>query len=200
MKTAFEVTFDRMALSNSLTSVSLSRSFPYWVARTIVRRATTGSALGWPTDTKPARQHAHYSGTKGYCVCYGCQGVGRRADWTPIGALTSCFLLTHRGQHRALNNSTDVLDESLPGMARRSDTLAPYAGRTGDCRFPFAEICEYPRSHSRPHPHSNYPGFRIAIVSRPHAPSIIAPWPWQGSGRRSVSGQPLRHDGDRRTA
>ena len=28
--------------------------------------------------------------------------VGRRADWTPIGALTSCFLLTHRGQHRAL--------------------------------------------------------------------------------------------------
>ena len=32
-------------------------------------------------------------------------GVGRRADWTPIGALTSCFLLTHRGQHRALNNT-----------------------------------------------------------------------------------------------
>ena len=31
--------------------------------------------------------------------------VGRRADWTPIGALTSCFLLTHRGQHRALNNT-----------------------------------------------------------------------------------------------
>ena len=30
--------------------------------------------------------------------------VGRRADWTPIGALTSCFLLTHRGQYRALNN------------------------------------------------------------------------------------------------
>ena len=31
--------------------------------------------------------------------------IGQRADWTPIGALTSCFLLTHRGQHRALNNS-----------------------------------------------------------------------------------------------
>ena len=52
--------------------------------------------------------------------------VGRRADWTPIGALTSCFeqpsfcerfknqyvlvgarscFLTHRGQHRALNNT-----------------------------------------------------------------------------------------------
>ena len=42
------------------------------------------------------------------------------------------------------------------------------------------------------------PGIRITIVSRPHAPSIIVPW--QGSGRRSVSGQPLRHDGDRRTA
>ena len=42
------------------------------------------------------------------------------------------------------------------------------------------------------------PGIRITIVSRPHAPSIIAPW--QGSGPRSVSGQPLRHDGDRRTA
>ena len=35
----------------------------------------------------------------------GSQSVGRRADWTPIGALTSCFLLTHRGQHRALNNT-----------------------------------------------------------------------------------------------
>ena len=35
----------------------------------------------------------------------GYPGVGRRADWTPIGALTSCFLLTHRGQHRALNNT-----------------------------------------------------------------------------------------------
>ena len=34
-----------------------------------------------------------------------CHTVGRRADWTPIGALTSCFLLTHRGQHRALNNT-----------------------------------------------------------------------------------------------
>ena len=42
------------------------------------------------------------------------------------------------------------------------------------------------------------PGIRITIVSRPHAPSIIAPW--QGSGRHSVSGQPPRHDGDRRTA
>ena len=42
------------------------------------------------------------------------------------------------------------------------------------------------------------PGNRITIVSRPHAPSIIAPW--QGSGRRLVSGQPLRHDADRRTA
>ena len=31
------------------------------------------------------------------------RGVGRRADWTPIGALTSCFLLTHRGQHHALS-------------------------------------------------------------------------------------------------
>ena len=42
------------------------------------------------------------------------------------------------------------------------------------------------------------PGILIAIVSRPHAPSIIAPW--QSSGRRSVAGQPLRHDCDRRTA
>ena len=40
-------------------------------------------------------------------------------------------------------------------------------------------------------------GILIAIVSRPHASSIIALW--QGSGRRSVSGQPLRHDGDRKT-
>ena len=34
--------------------------------------------------------------------------VGRRADWTPIGALTSCFLLTQRGQYRALNNRLTV--------------------------------------------------------------------------------------------
>ena len=44
----------------------------------------------------------------GYASCVwelSMPNVGRRADWTPIGALTSCFLLTHRGQHRALNNS-----------------------------------------------------------------------------------------------
>ena len=41
------------------------------------------------------------------------------------------------------------------------------------------------------------PGIRTTLLSRPHAPSIIAPW--QGSGRRPVSGRPLRHDADRRT-
>ena len=41
-------------------------------------------------------------------------------------------------------------------------------------------------------------GMRIINVSRPHAPSIIAPW--QGSGWRSDTRLPLRHDGDRRTA
>ena len=40
-------------------------------------------------------------------------------------------------------------------------------------------------------------GIRIGNVPRAHAPSIIAPW--LGSGRRSDSGQPLRHDGDSRT-
>ena len=53
------------------------------------------------------------------------------------------------------------------------------------------------QSHSAPLAQSP-PGIRITIVSRPHAPSIIAPW--QGSGRRSVSGQTVRHDGDLRTA
>ena len=46
------------------------------------------------------------------------------------------------------------------------------------------------QSHSTPSARS-LPGIRITIVSRPHAPSIIAPW--QGSGRHSVSGQHPRH-------
>ena len=50
-------------------------------------------------------------------------GVGRRADWTPIGALTSCFLLTHRGQHRALNN-TQVLIES---WRRHFNAIRPHS-------------------------------------------------------------------------
>ena len=53
------------------------------------------------------------------------------------------------------------------------------------------------QSHSAPSAQS-LTGIRTTLVSRPHAPSIIAPW--QGSGRRSVSVQPLQHDGDRRTA
>ena len=40
-------------------------------------------------------------------------------------------------------------------------------------------------------------GMRIINVSRPHAPSIIAPW--QGSGWRSDTKLPLRHDEDRGT-
>ena len=38
------------------------------------------------------------------------QNVGRRADWTPIGALTSCFLLTYRGQYRALLSNRCLSD------------------------------------------------------------------------------------------
>ena len=53
------------------------------------------------------------------------------------------------------------------------------------------------RSHSTPSARS-LPGIRITIVSRPHAPSIIASW--QGSGRHSVSGQHPRVDRNRGTA
>ena len=42
--------------------------------------------------------------------------VGRRADWTPIGTLTSCFLAIHRGQHRVLNNSD--FPEAVSAMMR----------------------------------------------------------------------------------
>ena len=66
----------------------------------------------------------------------------------------------------------------------------PQIPARGDGRIP-AESQSAPSAQS-------LPGVLITIVSRPHAPSIIAPW--QGSGRRSVSGQPLRHDGDRRKA
>ena len=62
---------------------------------------------------------------------------------------------------------------------------------------PLAAVCEYLRSHSRLHPHGHYPGF--ASPSCP-VPMRRVSSPWQSSGRRSVSEQPLRHDGDRRTA
>ena len=71
MKIAFEIAFNRITLSNNLTSVSLSRSFPCWITSTVLPRATRGSALGWPTGSNPAPQHAHYRATKGYCIRYG---------------------------------------------------------------------------------------------------------------------------------
>ena len=108
-----------------------------------------------------------------------------------------------QGDVQAVGDERDEdvrLDQAAGHQFRTSRTRSPTpcTGRSGDHRFSLAEVCESPRNHSR-HPSAQaLPGLRIAIVSRAHAPSIIAHW--QGSGRRSDSGQHLRHDGDRRTA
>ena len=57
------------------------------------------------------------------------QIVGRRADWTPIGALTSCFLLTHRGQHRALNNTVRRMAPSRGAAGRALGVFRALAAR-----------------------------------------------------------------------
>ena len=76
--------------------LSLLAEWPAWQERSLPVRGRTSS--GYWTRTPG-------SVGKAARICLSAWSVGRRADWTPIGALTSCFLLTHRGQHRALNNS-----------------------------------------------------------------------------------------------
>ena len=93
--------------------------------------------------------------------------------------------------HRRSSAGTPRLyvEDPVPGTMHPRISL-PWISPPGGRRMP----AERPSARSA----QSLPRIRIAIVSHPHAPSIIAPW--QGSGRRSDSGQPLRHDGDRRTA
>ena len=91
----------------------------------------------------------------------------------------------------------ESLEEAIPAAIRYADHNERWKD-TGHASDAYAvAACEGADADPWNGPVSAFP-IRIAIVSRPHAPSIIAPW--QGSGRRSDSGQPLRHDGDRRTA
>ena len=79
----------------------------------------------------------------------------------------------------------------------RTKSPAPCIGGPRFRGFPLAEVGECLRSDRRLDLHSHYPGF--ASPSCP-VPMHRVSSPWQRSGRRPVSGQPLRHDGDRRTA
>ena len=108
-------------------------------------RCAGGGAAG--RSRRPARSAG--GSLRGLRACAGpdlVHGVGRRADWTPIGALTSCFLWTHRGQHRALNNtqstSSDIWPESQIDCekSRWEITVEDPEGRPVTVRLPRSKI------------------------------------------------------------
>ena len=104
-------------------------------------RCAGGGAAG--RSRRPARSAG--GSLRGLRACAGpdlVHGVGRRADWTPLGALTSCFLWTHRGQHRALNNRLGVAPRPGRMLHRVSGKKVVEAVETyswSDCTVPLVE-------------------------------------------------------------
>ena len=81
----------------------------------------------------------------------------------------------------------------------RTRSTAPCTGRSRDRGFPLAEVCEYPRSHRRLHPHGHYPGF--ASPSCPVPMHRLSSCPGRAAGGARFPGSPCdmtetaeRHD------
>ena len=96
---------------------------------------------------------------------------------------------------------TPTLDRTAEHHFRTSGTrsTAPCTGRSRDRRFPLAEMGEYPRSHSRLHPHSHYPGF--SSPSCPVPMRRVSSRPGSAAGGARFPGSPCdmtetaeRHD------
>ena len=175
--------------TRGIQTIGRTREHPHRTCRTMFVVSTRRTKL-W--DSSLMRTHARSLNplARGFLSMAGCElppgtrlrtgaHVKYRTRYPPAYA---------QSRSNAGTPFSSVGDEDHSAMDRR--TTRPQIPARGGRRIPA-------QSQSALSAHSP-PGIRITIVSRLPVPSIIAPW--QGSGRHSVSGQPLRHDGDSRTA
>ena len=125
----------------------------------------------------------------------GCVGLLADSDLTP----------THQRRHRRYARRASSGRQhrlrgkttTRPRRARWDDSALVRFDRHSQFTRAVRHLSAVSHSHQQLHPHSHYPGFALPLCP---VPMRRVSSPCQGSGRRSVSGQPLRHDGDRRTA